>query len=64
MTLIELQAKRDELVKALGYQAVRTGENSVQYFNIEKAIASLDREIAKASGSASRRTVATFSNGF
>jgi ribosome-associated translation inhibitor RaiA len=63
LTVLQLQAKRDELVKALGIEVVRTGENSITYREIEKAIAAIDREIAKASGRTSRRTVATFSNG-
>jgi hypothetical protein len=63
MNSTELQAKRSELLKALGIAAVRTGENSVQYADIQKALAVLDREIAKASGSTSRRTVGAYSSG-
>lgn len=69
LTLSELQAKRDELVNALGIEAVRNGEDSIQYADVEKAIAAVDKEIEKLSASSSgtivrRRTVATFSGGF
>lgn len=68
MTLEQLRAKRDELVQALGIAGIRNGEDSIQYANVEKAIAAIDKEIAAAEASSTsyatrRRTVASFNSG-
>ncbi|MBX9757221.1 MAG: hypothetical protein K2Y29_00480 [Beijerinckiaceae bacterium] len=62
-SLEQLQTKRDELVQALGVAGIRTGEDSIQYGDIEKALRRIDREIARLQSSTSRRSVAGFSNG-
>ena len=49
MTLEELQAKREEILKAIGIARVQFGDRSLQYVEDKKRELSLiDEEIAKA----------------
>jgi len=47
MTLEELQARREEILKTIGVYRVQFGERSVQYSDQTKALAAIDAEIAK-----------------
>lgn len=49
LTAAQLEAKRDSLILKLGLTAERFGERSVQYGDIQKAIAFYDTQIANAS---------------
>ena len=67
MTISELQAKRDEVLKRLGIVQERYGERSVQYGDAKGALALLDAEIgrlqaAQAGVSTPKTSYATFSN--
>lgn len=55
MTLSELQTKRDEILNSLGVARLQFGERSIQYSEQEKALALIDAEITKVSGSAQDR---------
>ena len=49
MTLEELQAKREEILKAIGIARVQFGDRSLQYVEDKKReLALIDEEIAKA----------------
>ena len=69
MTASELQIKRDKLVAKIAdaVASVASGDKQVSFASIEqmqKALAILDGEIAKASGGTSvRSTLATFTKG-
>lgn len=66
MTLVELQAERDRIVKSIGYTRKTFGDRSVEYSNASAALVLIDAEIAKvnavATGNTWRGTLATFSN--
>lgn len=47
MTIEQLQQKRDELIQNLGVVAVRFGERSIQYGNLQQALAAIDAEIQR-----------------
>lgn len=47
MTLTELQAKREEVLRSLGLTRVQFGERSIEYARQAEALAAIDREIAK-----------------
>lgn len=47
MTIDELKALRAERVKALGIARVQDGETSTSFADLSKAIAEIDREIAR-----------------
>jgi len=47
MTLEELQARREEILKTIGVYRVQFGERSVQYSDQTKALSAIDAEIAK-----------------
>jgi len=47
MTLIELQQKRDEIVRTLGVARIQFGERSIQYSEQVQALQAIDREIAR-----------------
>jgi len=47
MTLIELQERRDEIVRSLGVARVQFGERSLEYGRQKEALELIDREIAK-----------------
>ena len=55
MTVAELQTKRDEILNSLGVARLQFGERSIQYAEQEKALALIDAEITKVSGSAADR---------
>jgi hypothetical protein len=55
MTLAELETKRDEILHSLGVARVQFGERSIQYDEQEKALALIDGEIAKSSGTVPAR---------
>ena len=55
MTVSELQIKRDEILNSLGVARLQFGERSIQYAEQEKALALIDAEINKVSGSAQDR---------
>lgn len=68
MTLVELQARRDEIVKAIGITRETFGARSVEYADAAKALEVLDAEIRTATAAAAspgtantwRGTYATF----
>jgi len=47
MTLEELQAQREDILKTIGVYRVQFGERSVQYSDQAKALAAIDAEIAR-----------------
>jgi hypothetical protein len=47
MTLAELQAHRDEIVRSLGVTRVQFGERSVEYGRQKEALEIVDRELAR-----------------
>ena len=47
MTLIELQQKRDEIVRTLGVARIQFGERSIEYARQAEALQAIDREIAR-----------------
>lgn len=47
MTLEELQARREEILKRIGIARASFGERSVEYSDAQKALAVLDSEIEK-----------------
>jgi hypothetical protein len=47
MTIEELQAKRDEIVKCIGTIRVTYGERSVEFSKQSEALALIDAEIAR-----------------
>lgn len=55
MTVADLQTKRDEILNSLGVARLQFGERSIQYAEQEKALALIDAEITKVSGSAADR---------
>jgi len=57
MTIDELRAKREEILKTIGVVRVQFGERSVQYADQEQALAAIDAEIARleAAGSTQRQ---------
>lgn len=55
MTLAELQARRDEIVRTLGTTRVQFGERSVEYGRQKEALELIDREIAKLTQAAEQR---------
>jgi hypothetical protein len=69
MTIPELQALRDELVKAIaaGLLELTSGDKTIRYQSTEQmraALAVIDNELAKVSGSGtSRSTFTQFSRG-
>ncbi len=63
MTLSELQAKRDEILNTLGIARLEFGERSVQYAEQQQALALIDAEIAKASSTTDRFSLARTSKG-
>ena len=48
-TLADAQAKRDELMAALGRASVTYGDRSIVYSDLSKALARLDSEIERLS---------------
>lgn len=54
MTIEELQARREEILKTIGIYKVQFGERSVQYADQAKALAAIDAEIARAQQQAQR----------
>ena len=69
MTLADLQTKRDELVSAIagGKTELTSGDKTIRYQSVEQmqlALATLDKEIAIASGTSRiRTTLVQFSKG-
>src|SRR3989304_3061745 len=58
MTLEELQAKREEILKAIGIARVQFGDRSLQYVEDKKReLALIDEEIAKAAATKSTRHI-------
>lgn len=55
MTVAELQSKRDEILNSLGVARLQFGERSIQYAEQEKALALIDAEITKVSGTSPDR---------
>jgi hypothetical protein len=49
MTLLELQAKREKILRSLGIARLQCGETSIEYRGQQDALAAIDREIAKLS---------------
>ena len=47
MTLADLQAQRDKIVKTLGIARVQFGERSIEYARQSEALQAIDREIAR-----------------
>ena len=47
MTLEELLAKREDILKSIGILRVQFGERSVQYSDQARALAAIDAEIAR-----------------
>lgn len=48
MTLVELQAKRESIIRSIGVARESFGERSVEYADAEKALALIDVEIRSA----------------
>lgn len=65
MTLTELQAKRDEILKQIDISRAQSGSDAVEFVQDRvKALAVIEREIAAQSGNRlSRTTYASFSKG-
>jgi len=57
MTLLEAQAKRSAILTSLGIARIEKGENSIAYFNQEKALELIDKEIATLSGTTTARSI-------
>ena len=47
MTLEDLLAKREDILKSIGILRVQFGERSVQYSDQARALAAIDAEIAR-----------------
>lgn len=62
MTLLELQAKRDEIVKSIGVVRAQHGDYSVEYADAQKALALIDSEISRASTTPKTRQIRLYSN--
>jgi hypothetical protein len=54
MTLEELQAKRDEVLRSLGVVRVQYGERSVEFARQSDVLSAIDREIARLQSPQSR----------
>jgi hypothetical protein len=66
MTLEELQAKREQILKTLGIYRATFGDRSVEYSDAQKALNVIDNEIAAADPagvSNSRTTYGSFRKG-
>ena len=48
MTIVELEAKRTEILNRIGIASASFGDRSVQYSDAVKALAVLDAEISRA----------------
>lgn len=63
-TLADAQSKREEILKSIGITRQQFGDRSVEYSDQVKALAAIDAEIARLSGSStgtSMCTVASYS---
>jgi hypothetical protein len=52
MTLVELEAKRTEILNRLGIVRASKGDQSVEYSEASKALAVIDSEIARLNAAA------------
>lgn len=58
LTLEQLQAQRDDIVRSIGIARQQFGERSIEYSRAQDALAAIDAEIARVQGA--RTTKCTY----